>query len=128
MPSPSKPPADAIAQWQGLCRIVILCSPDTMHAADAGKGSLVTLNIALLDRGSLDASLRAFSFPHAYQEYEFTAADQIVERLKDADIAIVNKVPLRANTLRQLPRLKLIAVAATGTDTIDKVARHSRAS
>ncbi|WGD29654.1 D-2-hydroxyacid dehydrogenase [Ancylobacter sp. WKF20] len=82
----------------------------------------MTLKIAFLDRGSLDASLRAFSFPHAYQEYEFTAADQIVERLRDADIAIVNKVPLRSNTLRQLPRLKLIAVAATGTDIIDKVA------
>ncbi|WP_407528657.1 D-2-hydroxyacid dehydrogenase [Methylobacterium oryzisoli] len=44
----------------------------------------------------------------------------MVERLADAEIAIVNKVPMRADTLRQLPKLKLIAVAATGTDIVDK--------
>jgi glycerate dehydrogenase len=44
----------------------------------------------------------------------------VVVRLKDADIAIINKVPMGAETLAQLPKLKLIAVAATGTDIIDK--------
>ncbi len=44
----------------------------------------------------------------------------IVARLKDATIAIINKVPMRADTLKQLPKLKLIAVAATGTDVVDK--------
>ena len=44
----------------------------------------------------------------------------MVERLKDATIAIINKVPMRAETLKQLPKLKLIAVAATGTDVVDK--------
>ena len=46
--------------------------------------------------------------------------EEIVERLKDATIAIINKVPMRADTLKQLPKLKLIAVAATGTDVVDK--------
>ena len=46
--------------------------------------------------------------------------DEIVERLKDATIAIINKVPMRADVLKQLPKLKLIAVAATGTDVVDK--------
>ena len=45
-----------------------------------------------------------------------------MERLRDATICITNKVPLRADTLAQLPNLKLIAVAATGTDVIDKAA------
>ena len=44
----------------------------------------------------------------------------MVDRLKDATIAIINKVPMRADTLKQLPKLKLIAVAATGTDVVDK--------
>ena len=44
----------------------------------------------------------------------------MVARLKDATIAIINKVPMRADTLKQLPKLKLIAVAATGTDVVDK--------
>jgi glycerate dehydrogenase len=77
-------------------------------------------SIVFLDRETLNARLRPPKFPHAYAEYDATAFDQIVPRLAEATIAIVNKVPLRADTLRQLAKLKLIAVAATGTDIIDK--------
>ncbi|KAB1075196.1 D-2-hydroxyacid dehydrogenase [Methylobacterium planeticum] len=81
----------------------------------------MTHKIVFLDRESLDATVREFSFPHAYTEYESTwTPDEIVERLQDADIALINKVPMRAETLKRLPRLKLIAVAATGTDVVDK--------
>jgi len=44
-----------------------------------------------------------------------TSADEIVNRLENATIAIINKVPMREATLARLPNLKLIAVAATGT-------------
>jgi glycerate dehydrogenase len=77
--------------------------------------------IVFLDRETLDANVRIPNFPHEYTEYGQTAVDQIVERAKDADIIITNKVPLREPVLKQLPKLKLIAVAATGTDVIDKV-------
>ena len=61
------------------------------------------------------------NFPHSYKEYQSTwTPEEIVDRLKDATIAIINKVPMRADTLKQLPKLKLIAVAATGTDVVDK--------
>src|SRR6195952_5166363 len=81
----------------------------------------MTHKIVFLDRESLNATVREFNFPHAYTEYESTwTPDEIVERLKDADIALINKVPMRADTLKQLPKLKLIAVAATGTDVVDK--------
>src|SRR5215813_934310 len=77
--------------------------------------------IVFLDRESVDAKVRRPNFPHSYKEYQSTwTHDEIVERLKDADIAIINKVPMRAETLKQLPKLKLIAVAATGTDIVDK--------
>ncbi|MCJ7597702.1 MAG: D-2-hydroxyacid dehydrogenase [Methyloceanibacter sp.] len=77
--------------------------------------------IVFLDRESVDANVRKPNFPHTYKEYESTwTPDEIVERLKDATIAIINKVPMRADTLKQLPKLKLIAVAATGTDVVDK--------
>jgi glycerate dehydrogenase len=77
--------------------------------------------IVFLDRGTIGVPLRAPNFPHSYKEYEATAVDQIVERLADADIAIINKVQVRAASLEKLPKLKLIAVAATGTDCVDKV-------
>jgi glycerate dehydrogenase len=77
--------------------------------------------IVFLDRESVDAKVRKPSFPHSYQEYQSTwSPGEVVERLKDATIAIINKVPMRAETLKQLPKLKLIAVAATGTDVVDK--------
>jgi glycerate dehydrogenase len=49
-----------------------------------------------------------------------------VQRLAGATIAITNKVPLRAAELAQLPDLKLIAVAATGTDILDLAACRER--
>ena len=69
-----------------------------------------------------------------------TAMDERLERLRDAEVAITNKIPLDGELLRQLPKLRLICVAATGTDQIDQVAcqelgirvhnagRYSRAS
>jgi glycerate dehydrogenase len=79
-----------------------------------------TLSIVFLDRGTLGVAPRPPNFPHVLREYDRTAAADIVERLESADIAITNKVPLREADLSRLPRLKMIAVAATGTDTIDK--------
>ncbi|BBU60532.1 glycerate dehydrogenase [Methylosinus sp. C49] len=76
--------------------------------------------IVFLDRETLDANLRKPNFPHDYTEYAQSSPADVVERLKGATIAITNKVPLREDALKQLPDLKLIAVAATGTDVIDK--------
>ncbi|QXX73568.1 Glycerate dehydrogenase [Methylovirgula sp. HY1] len=78
------------------------------------------LRIVFLDRATIGVSVRAPTFPHDYKEYQATAVEEIVERLADAEIAIINKVQMRAPTLEKLPKLKLIAVAATGTDCVDK--------
>ncbi len=43
----------------------------------------------------------------------------MAERLADADVAIANKVLIDGQTMRRLPRLKLICVAATGMNNID---------
>lgn len=48
-----------------------------------------------------------------------TEPEQRQERLAAAEIAITNKVPLDQQLLEQLPQLRLICVAATGTDLID---------
>jgi glycerate dehydrogenase len=75
--------------------------------------------VVFLDRASLKAKVRKPSCASEYVEYEKTAADEIVPRLAGAAVAIVNKTPMRAGTLEQLPQLKMIAVAATGYDVID---------
>jgi len=76
-------------------------------------------HIVFLDRSTLEATIRRPAFPHQWDEYATTAPGEIVERLQHATIAITNKVPLRAETLAQLPRLRLIAEAATGVNNID---------
>jgi len=52
-------------------------------------------------------------------EYEYTSAEQTIERAKDADIIITSKVILSRDVLQQLPKLKLIAITATGTNNVD---------
>lgn len=75
--------------------------------------------IVFLERDSIRATLRRPSFSHVWEEYPATAPDQVYERLKDATIAITNKVVLRGELLERLPALKYIAGAATGTDNLD---------
>jgi len=84
------------------------------------RDSAVQHSIVFLDRSTLEANLRTPNFPHSYKEYAATTVDEILDRLADATIAIINKVPMREETLARLPNLKLIAVAATGTDVVDK--------
>ena len=75
--------------------------------------------VVFLDRASLKAKVRKPSCANEYVEFEKTAVAEIVPRLQGASVAIINKVPMRADTLKQLPQLKLIAVAATGYDVVD---------
>ena len=82
----------------------------------------MTQSIVFLDRETLAADVRKASFDADYVEHDATTPSEIVARLKGATVCITNKVPMRAETLAQLPDLKLIAVAATGTDIIDKAA------
>ena len=86
------------------------------------------MNIVFLDRDTIspDTTLRTPAFAHTWTQYDRTTADQAASRIADADIVIVNKVKLSAETLAQAPKLKLIAVAATGTDNIDLAACQQR--
>lgn len=75
--------------------------------------------IVFLERNTFKVNFRRPLFAHEWTDHDETAADQIVDRLQSATIAICNKLPLRAPELSRLPQLKLIAVAATGVDNID---------
>ena len=77
--------------------------------------------IVFLDRDTLrpDTHLREPAFAHDLQAFARTSADQVRERIADADIVITNKVPLTAEDLAHAPRLRFVAVAATGYNNID---------
>lgn len=79
------------------------------------------MNIVFLDRGTISpqTTVRAPAFAHQLTVHEQTRPDEVAERIADADIVIVNKVRLTEAVIRQAPRLRMVAVAATGTDNVD---------
>jgi glycerate dehydrogenase len=74
--------------------------------------------IVFLERDTFKAEFRRPAFAHEWIEYGWTSQEEVVERLSDASICICNKVRLREAELAQLPRLRFIAVAATGVDNV----------
>jgi len=83
-------------------------------------------DIVYLDRDSLVATIRPPRFAHRWTDYPASAPDQVAERLRDATIAITNKVPLRADDIARLPKLQMVAISATGTDNVDLEACRAR--
>ena len=79
------------------------------------------MNIVFLDSTAIPKHIPIPrpSFPHNWVEYEYTSVEQTIERAKDADIIITSKVILSREVLQQLPKLKLIAITATGTNNVD---------
>lgn len=54
--------------------------------------------------------------------YDRTPEDQIVNRIGDAQVVMVNKVPIRRQTIEACPNLKMIGVLATGYNIVDVAA------
>lgn len=82
--------------------------------------------IVYLDRASIPVEVARPVFACEWVEYPKTKAAEVVERLAGATIAISNKVPIDAAAVDALPDLKMIAVAATGTNQIDLEACRRR--
>ncbi|GAA5232390.1 D-2-hydroxyacid dehydrogenase [Verticiella sediminum] len=86
------------------------------------------LHVVFLDRATIpsDIPLKPFGFPNTYLEHDRTRPDEVAARIADADVVIVNKVRIDAAALDAAPRLRMIAVAATGTDNVDLAACSER--
>ncbi len=85
--------------------------------------------IVFLDRGTIsrDIEIPRPGFAHEWQDFERTEPHQVIVRLRGAEVAITNKVPIQASHIQALPELALIAVIATGTNIIDfEAARRHR--
>lgn len=87
------------------------------------------MKIVILDGYTLHSNDLSYEIFNQFGEvvyYDRTPVENIVERCKEASIVITNKVPFSGGTLRQLPDLKLIAVAATGYNVIDMQAARQQ--
>lgn len=83
------------------------------------------LDYASLDQNDLDFSPLNATFAEL-QLYDATSSDQVLTRLTNVEVAIVNKVVLSAETIQQLPKLKLILISATGTNNVDLKAAQAQ--
>ncbi len=77
--------------------------------------------VVFVDRATIPAHIYfpELPFEHQWVSYDETSPSQLLERVHDADVIITNKVVLNADSLSQLPKLRLIAVAATGVNNVD---------
>lgn len=80
------------------------------------------MKIVFLDVKSIgeDIDLSGFSSLGEVVRYDFTSSAQAPERVKDADVIILNKVQVNASTIGGASHLKLVCVTGTGTNNLDK--------
>lgn len=79
------------------------------------------MNIVVLDRMAIgdDIDMSIFEKLGKLTIYERTAPEEVVDRLKDADALLTNKVVIGKAEMDRLPKLRYIGINATGTNNID---------
>ena len=79
------------------------------------------MNIVILDYKTLgdDLDLSVAEKYGKVTKYTTTTQEEAPERVRDADIVIVNKVKMNESVLKDAKKLKLICETATGYDNID---------
>lgn len=86
------------------------------------------MNIVFLDRATLppQTTLRTPAFDHQLEVFDYTAPEDVAARIADADIVVLNKSKLTEQAIAAAPKLKMVAVAATGTDNVNIAACRAR--
>jgi glycerate dehydrogenase len=85
----------------------------------------VFLDVGSLTRADIDLNpLGATAVQWAY--YDHTVQEAVKARIADAEIVVTNKVMVDAAALAAAGRLRLICIAATGTNNVDLAAARQR--
>lgn len=79
------------------------------------------MNIVALELKNIgeDVDVSRFSELGNFTQYSTTPVNMIKERCKDADVVIMNKLPMNEETIGDLDKLKILLITATGTDNVD---------
>ena len=80
------------------------------------------MKIVFLDAASIgaDIDLSGFDALGEVKRYDYSTSEEAAERITDADVVVINKIPINETTLKKAKNLKLVCVTATGTDNLDK--------
>ena len=87
------------------------------------------MKIVILDGHALNPGDLSWDFLNQFGSvtiYDRTPEEQIVSRIGDAQIVILNKCPITAATLDACPSIKLICVLATGYNVVDTAAAKAK--
>ncbi len=85
------------------------------------------MKIVYLDEGSVgDACLDGLRSLGEYTGYHNSTREESLERVRDCEVLIINKVAVDAVLMDRAPKLRLVCVSATGTDNIDLDAAAAR--
>lgn len=85
------------------------------------------MKIVILDALTYgDTSLECFNSLGDVTVYQTTTPEEALERVRDAEVIVTNKVVINDAVMEAAPKLKLICVAATGTNNIDHEAAARR--
>ncbi|MEM6523672.1 MAG: D-2-hydroxyacid dehydrogenase [Bacteroidota bacterium] len=86
------------------------------------------MKIVVLDGYTLnpdDLSWQAFEEFGAIEVFPRTSVKHLIDRSKEAEVLLINKIKLHQAELEQLPHLKYVGLCATGHDNVDiKFARE----
>lgn len=81
------------------------------------------MKIVILDSVSANPGDLSWDFLKKYGELEIydrsLEEDLVIERARDADIIIINKTVITRRVVENLPKLKLVALLATGYNVVD---------
>jgi glycerate dehydrogenase len=78
------------------------------------------MKIVFLDAATMsNVSFEPFERLGDFVKYDSSTAAQARERVKDADVLLINKVLVNKELIDSAPNLKLICIAATGVNNID---------
>ncbi|MEY8391228.1 D-2-hydroxyacid dehydrogenase [Lachnospiraceae bacterium] len=86
------------------------------------------MKIVFLDAKTIgeDMDLSGYENLGEVVKYDFSAPWEVGKRVADADVIVLNKVPVNAETIGAAKNLKLVCVTATGTNNLDKEYLDSR--
>lgn len=93
-------------------------NPPDAAAGPHRPGLGVFLDLASIDRGDLDLG-RLTAACERWAFYPATAPGEIAGRIRAAEVVVTNKVVLDAALLAAAAALRLVCVAATGTNNVD---------
>lgn len=80
------------------------------------------MKMVFLDAKSIgeDIDLSGYDALGEVVKYDFSTPQEVRERVKDADVIILNKVIVNEESIGSAEKLKMVCVAATGTNNLDK--------